>query len=111
MKGEPFATATVPGPFQPVEQDPGLPPRCLAPQQADLAHPLDDMGPRHQGMAGLARRAFGIAGPALAASAALPVATNPRQNASCRVESTGKGGNGFAAGTGIEMAMDGLRYS
>ena len=62
-EGRAFRHRNRPGPFQPVEQDPGLPPRRLAPQQPDLAHPLDDMGPLHQGMAGLARRAFRIAGP------------------------------------------------
>jgi len=50
--------------FEPGEQDLDLGPRRLAPQQPDLAHPLDDVGPLQQGVAGLARRALGIAGPA-----------------------------------------------
>ena len=50
--------------FEPGEQDLDLGPRRLAPQQPDLAHPLDDVGPLQQGVAGLARRALGITGPA-----------------------------------------------
>ena len=53
----------VPGLFEARKQDPRLRPFRFAPENTDLAHPLDDMGPLQQRVAGLPRRGRGIAGP------------------------------------------------
>ena len=54
----------VPGLFEARQQDPRLRPLRFAPQNADLAHPRDDLGPLQHCVAGLPRRRRGIAGPA-----------------------------------------------